>query len=219
MNDYRDLIIKTLDFSQMRFRVDLFDLDKNIVFEYPELVKQPIFRNLKAKDSELFVRYVILMYSPESPIVQKWDNKLDRMHIVLDYLGVNRENLRKEESIKLELPVLWVEIYNNENIKVNELIQCYLNNIVCNLEYRSLIAYEDLWEDNLEKIKQFEESDDKSKDLDDATKKYKLIEQNEELLKKIKNLKDIVYLKDKKLAKDIHRKKMITPENHVRFEP
>jgi hypothetical protein len=226
----KELLHKKLDFSNMLFRVDKFGMEKEIVKEYPELFYHRELAEFKmgVEHKELVIRFIILAYTIESPFVIKFQDKLLRFQAILDYLGINRGNLRHEDCIKHELPMFWLEIYYNRNEKFNDFLQVYLTKVIRNYEFKTLVMYEDLWEQNAKQIKGLEAESNKKKGEDDDVKpnkikeitdlqqdKYKLLQDNEEMLTKMTKLKDIIYMKDKKLANVLH-KRAISPENFQR---
>lgn len=87
-----------MDFSKMKYRVDLLPQEKSIFDVYTDLKKYDMLTTelgLGALKNETVIRYLILLFGVGSPFVEEYPELTQRKAAILRYLGIE-PNERKE---------------------------------------------------------------------------------------------------------------------------
>jgi len=93
-----------VDFSKMKYRVDMIPKNKSVFEAYPELKKYDILTTnleLDGLDNDFVLRYLILLFGVGSPFVEEYPELTQRKAAILRYLGVE-PNERRELPKNIE---------------------------------------------------------------------------------------------------------------------
>ncbi len=93
-----------MDFSKMKYRVDMIPKNKSVFEAYPELKKYDILTTnleLDGLDNDFVLRYLILLFGVGSPFVEEYPELTQRKAAILRYLGVE-PNERRELPKNIE---------------------------------------------------------------------------------------------------------------------
>lgn len=80
-----------MDFSKMKYRVDAIPMEIPIASVYPDLKRHPILSSeleLNGLDNELVVRYLLCLFTKDSPFVEEYPDLLKRKGAILRFLNV-----------------------------------------------------------------------------------------------------------------------------------
>ncbi len=79
-----------LDFTGLKYRIDLVPQGTELLIKFRELADIKEFSEYKCSDRNYLIRYIICLYSPESPFFKKYTDLGKRKEAVAEYCGYER---------------------------------------------------------------------------------------------------------------------------------
>ncbi len=217
-----NLIFKNEDFRGLPFHIHKVDSSKSLLKQIPDLAQIAEFVTVEHPDKDKIIRYIILMYSKESPLVKKFTDLVARkknaaemagFDLVKDDTPIPLEPLldEEEEDDRPEPTSLLYKLYNFADPEIGSMVIGFLrfqNDLAFSMLASNEQTFFEYQQAILSSIEFFKDDKDKMTALNLKTK---LMDESDAIAVRIDKYRKQIYIEDK--AIDFVKKRSSSPES------